>query len=276
MNRFSPPVVGPRAKKGYGPFLWAGVAFFAALGTPSVRVTAQPTHPIYLQYDGYVRNKDGTLTLSFGYFNMNTVDVAVPPGDANSFKPAPADRNQPVTFLKGRHRFACSMVVDKTFDGTLQWTVAFAGKTVTTTPKALDPLYELELNSQKRAIAGLDITAAPKNVCVNRTPTVTIVNPFGEVNTDAAPAAAHMSARLDQEAAINGVVEDDGLPRSGKLAVSWKKNSGPGEVTFSDAAAGLTRARFSAAGTYELELTATDGERSNSAKVIVAVADPPK
>ena len=27
---------------------------------------AQPTQPIYVQYDGFVRNKDGTFTLSFG------------------------------------------------------------------------------------------------------------------------------------------------------------------------------------------------------------------
>jgi hypothetical protein len=254
----------------------AGLLLIAALGTPAVRLTAQPTQPVYLQYDGYVRNKNGTLTLSFGYFNMNNVDVVVPPGDANGFAPGPADRNQPVTFRKGRHRFACSMVVDGTFNGKLQWAVTFAGKTITTTPKALDPLYELELNSQKRAVAGLDLAAAPKNVCVNRAPTVAVVNPFGEVNTEAAPAAARMSARIDQEVAVNGTVEDDGLPRNGKLAISWKKNSGPGDVTFSDAAAGLTRVKFSAAGTYELELTATDGEKTNAAKVIVAVSDAPK
>jgi hypothetical protein len=267
MKRSSRRIIGLRA---------AGVLLLVLLGTPAVRLTAQPTQPIYLQYDGYVRNKDGTLTLAFGYFNMNNVDIVVPAGDANSFNPGPADRNQPVTFLKGRHRFACSMVVDRTFDGKLQWTIKFAGKTVTTTPKALDPLYELELNSQKRAVAGLDLAAAPKNVCVNRTPTVTVVNPFGEVNSEAAPAAAHMNARVDQEVAVNGSVEDDGLPRNGKLAISWKKNSGPGDVTFSDAASAATRVKFSAAGSYELELTATDGERRNSAKVIVAVAEAPK
>jgi len=39
-------------------------------------------------------------------------------------------------------------------------------------------------------------------------------------------------------------VEDDGLPRGSKVASHWKKNSGPGEV----------------------ELSATDGEKSNSLK----------
>jgi len=159
---------------------------------------AQPTQPIYLQYDGFVRNANGTLTVSFGYYNMNNVDVTVPPGEANVFAPAPADRNQPITFVKGRHRFACSMVVDTTFDGKLQWTVKFAGRTETTTAKALNPLYELELNSQKKANAGLDVEHAPKNVCVNRPPTPEIVNPFGGPD-----ASTKLAAKVDQELAIN-------------------------------------------------------------------------
>ena len=228
---------------------------------------AQPTQPIYLQYDGFVRNPNGTLTLSFGYYNMNNVDVTVPPGEANLFAPAPADRNQPITFVKGRHRFACSMVVDKTFDGKLQWTVKFAGRTETTTAKALNPLYELELNSQKKANAGLDVENAPKNVCVNRPPTPEIVNPFGGPD-----ASTKLSAKVDQDLPINARVEDDGLPRGGKITAAWTKVSGPGNVTFSDAASAATRARFSAPGAYEIELTATDGEKSSTLKVTVSVS----
>ena len=237
-----------------------------ALVAVDATLAAQPTHPIYLQYDGFVRNKNGTLTLSFGYYNMNNVDVTVPPGDANLFSPAPADRNQPITFLKGRHRFACSMVVDGTFNGSLQWTVKFAGRTEITTAKALNPLYELELNSEKRAIAGLDAASAPKNVCVNRAPVVEIVNPFGGPD-----AGTNMAAKAGQDAMINGRIEDDGLPRGGKITSAWKKISGPGDVTFSDPASGPTRATFSAAGAYVIELSATDGEKANTLRVNVNV-----
>lgn len=238
------------------------------LATPAF---AQPTQPVYVQYDGFVHNADGTLTLSFGYFNMNNVDVAVPPGDANVFTPAPGDRNQPVTFLKGRHRFACSMVVDRNFDGTLQWTVKFAGKTQTTTPKPLDPLYQLELNSEKRAIQGLDVAAAPKNVCVNRPPTLHVLSgPFGETNPEGA--AVTLAARVDQELTINAQIDDDGLPRGGNVTTAWKKTSGPGDATFADASAGPTRVKFSVPGAYELELSATDGQRRSTLKVNVRVA----
>jgi len=234
----------------------------------AVVVHAQPTQPIYLQYDGYVHNKDGSYTISFGYFNMNNVDVTVPSGDANSFAPGPADRNQPLTFVKGRRRFACSMVVDKTFDGHLQWTVRFAGKTSTSTAKALDPLYELELNSEKRAIRGVE-SSAPRGVCVNRSPNLqVVVSPFE------APAIAdvEMQAKVGVELAINAQVEDDGLPRGGTVTTAWKKISGPGEVTFSSTTTGPTRAKFAAPGAYELELSASDGEKTNRLKVTVHVA----
>jgi hypothetical protein len=84
----------------------AARACIVALLLVSRPAAAQPTQPIYLQYDGYVHNADGTYTLSFGYFNMSNVDVTVPAGDGNSFTPGPADRNQAAKFLKGRHRFA--------------------------------------------------------------------------------------------------------------------------------------------------------------------------
>jgi hypothetical protein len=236
----------------------------------SVDVLAQPTQPIYVQYDGYVRNKDGGYVVSFGYFNLNNVDVAVPAGDANGFTPAPGDRNQPLVFLKGRHRFACAMVVDKSFDGKLQWTITFAGKTNTSTLKGLNPLYELELNSEKRALQGIDFATAPKNVCINRAPVVQIItSPFEAPSTS----LVELAGRVGQELAINAQVEDDGLPRGSKVASSWRKNSGPGEVTFSDASTAPVRVTFAAPGTYELELSATDGEKSNSLKVTVRVAD---
>jgi len=254
-------------------FLWAASLMLG--GLLAGNAAAQASQPIYLQYDGYVKNKDGTYTLSFGYFNQNHVDVRIEPGEANTFIPAPADRNQPVVFLKGRHRFACSIVVPSSFDGKLQWTVRFGGKTFTTTAKTLDPLYELELNSEKRATSGLDLSKAPKGVCVNRAPSIQVINPQADVNAGADTlAATSFATRLDQEVSLSGSVEDDGLPRESKLTVSWRKLSGPGTVTFGDPSQPVTRARFSAAGVYELALSATDTEHANEVKIKVTVNPP--
>jgi hypothetical protein len=228
-------------------------------------LSAQPIAPMYVQYDGFVKQPNGYV-LSFGYFNQNNVDVSVDPGDANRFAPSPADRNQPVRFVKGRHRFACVMVVDKPFDGRLQWTVKFAGRTSTTTAKALDPLYELELNSEKRVLAGLDLAGAARNVCVNRAPVAHVLSMLGEPETK-------LDARAGQPAAINGVVEDDGLPRGSTLAIAWKKISGAGDVTFSSPATGQTRATFSTPGSYVIELSVSDGEKQTAIRIDVAVAE---
>src|SRR5262245_58502758 len=208
----------------------ATVALLMAASLDTADALAQPTQPIFVQYDGFVRNKDGSLLISFGYYNMNNVDVTIPVGDANGFAPTPADRNQPIVFLKGRHRFACSMVVDKSFSGRLQWTIGFAGKTNVSTQKALDPLYELELNSEKRALLGLDLTKAAKNVCINRPPVVQVVtSPFEAPATG----SVELPGKVGQDLAINAQIEDDGLPRGSKATSNWRKNSGPGDVTFS-------------------------------------------
>lgn len=249
-----------------------GLAILVLVGSLASDGLAQASQPIYLQYDGYVKNKDGTFTLSFGYFNLNQVDVRIQPGSDNAFVPAAADRNQPVLFLKGRHRFACSLVLPADFDGKLQWMVRFAGKTFTTTAKTLDPLYELELASEKRATSGLDLAKAPKGVCVNRAPAIQVINPQADVNAGADTlAATSFATRLDQEVSLTGSVEDDGLPRESKLVVSWKKLTGPGTVTFGDPSQPVTRARFSAVGVYELELSGTDSEHTNALKIKVTV-----
>ena len=60
---------------------------------------------------------------------------------------------------------------------------------------------------------------------------------------------------------LDGTVADDGLPiPPGLVTMEWSKVSGPGTVSFLDAAAEDTDATFSGPGTYVLRLTAEDGE----------------
>lgn len=69
---------------------------------------------------------------------------------------------------------------------------------------------------------------------------------------------------------LTGIVEDDALPER-KLTAGWKAVDGPedGTVILEDPAAPTTVARFTAPGTYTLELTATDGASTSSKKVVV-------
>ena len=257
----------------------------ALLAALILRGDAQSSNqPIYLQYDGFVRNADAkTITLSFGYWNLNHADVKIEPGPDNGFLPGPADRQQPITLLEGRHRFACTIVVPDTFTGDLKWQVRYNGKTATSTEKVMNPLYELELSSGRRAMAGLDPKTAPKNVCANHAPTVSIgaagggggdaagVPDVGDDSVGAVVAAAPLTVILDQELTLPGQVQDDELPRNRTVTISWKKNSGPGNVTFTSTNTAASKARFSAAGVYELALSATDGDRSSETPVKVTV-----
>ena len=99
------------------------------------------------------RNADGSLTLAYGYHNVNRVDVTVERED-NAFLTGAADRDQPTVFLPGRQRFACVLVVPEAFDGRLQWRVRFAGHESVTTARVLDPLYALEEASARAGCRG--------------------------------------------------------------------------------------------------------------------------
>jgi RHS repeat-associated protein len=81
---------------------------------------------------------------------------------------------------------------------------------------------------------------------------------------------------LPSTANLLGVVSDDGLPLGGTLTTTWTLVSGPGSVTFGNAGQPVTTASFSAAGTYDLRLTANDSQLSSYADVILTVTAAPQ
>jgi hypothetical protein len=83
---------------------------------------------------------------------------------------------------------------------------------------------------------------------------------------DAGPAR---TASIDASVALDGSVIDDGKP--GPISASWLKVSGPGAVTFVNAAAIDATATFSAAGSYVLRLSATDGQFTSFDDVTIVV-----
>ena len=63
-------------------------------------------------------------------------------------------------------------------------------------------------------------------------------------------------------------------PDSDPLTYSWSKVSGPGSVTFADAGSSTTQASFSTAGSYDIRVTVSDGELSNTSSTTVTVVEP--
>ncbi|HET7295336.1 MAG TPA: hypothetical protein VFM88_23155, partial [Vicinamibacteria bacterium] len=73
-------------------------------------------------------------------------------------------------------------------------------------------------------------------------------------------------------ASLDGTVSDDGLPSPpGAMTTTWSLVSGPGTVSFGDGSAVDTSATFSAAGSYTLRLTASDGALTASDDVVIIV-----
>jgi parallel beta-helix repeat protein len=85
-----------------------------------------------------------------------------------------------------------------------------------------------------------------------------------------ASAGPDQTITLPSSAALSGSANDDGLP-SGSLSTGWSQVGGPGTVTFANPAALSTTASFSAAGSYVLRLTASDGALSGSDDISVTV-----
>jgi len=242
---------------------------FLLLGPLVGRVGAQRDQPIYPAYDGYLRNPDGSYTLSFAYFSHNAEAVTIPPGKNNAFAPDPADRQQTTTFLPGHHRFQCIMVVPADFDGKLLWTLTYAGTTTGTSQHMLQSNWNLVEGAEE--LRNIDYAKVVRGVCINRAPVVRILGAVGRGRGRGA--VPTLSTAISEELNLFGSVADEGLPRGATIKVIWKQLAGPGKVTFSNPDAARTRASFSAPGTYELELSASDSEFTSSARVNVAVRD---
>jgi hypothetical protein len=115
-------------------------------------------------------------------------------------------------------------------------------------------------------------------VTISAAVSITVANP-SPVNVApsiVAPAWANPNpVMLPNPASVGVTVSDDGLPNPpAALTYSWSKMSGPGTVMFSPngtAANATSTATFSAAGTYVLRVTVSDGNLSVTSDVTVTV-----
>ena len=250
--------------RSFSRILATGLAL-AAVAAPAMLVrldAGQTTTSLFPAYDGFVRNEDGSLLLTFAYFNHNRTTVTVPPGPDNRVLTGAPDRGQSVTFLPGHHRFQCVMVVDGDFDGVLRWHLAYGGESYLTSDSMLQYSWELDAASERRARRDIDPATAPRDVCLNRSPIVRVLG------------LAELTGTVGNGVKLFGSVRDEGLPRDTAVTASWRQTSGPGAVTFDDQDAARTLAFFSAPGTYTVELTGSDSVFKRSASVTVVIGQP--
>jgi RHS repeat-associated protein len=119
----------------------------------------------------------------------------------------------------------------------------------------------------------LRLTASDSELSGSSEITITVNGPNQPPTVNAGP---DQTAIVGAPASLHGEVSDDGLPTGVPLQATWSKMSGPGSVAFSNPHQAATAATFSAEGTYELRLTASDSELTSSDDVLVTVeAAPP-
>ena len=137
-------------------------------------------------------------------------------------------------------------------------TVSFgnASDVDTTASFSLAGSYVLRLSANDGALAASDDVSV--SVAAANSPPVVNAGP-------------DQAVEIAQGAALNGTVTDDGLPAPPALTTLWTKVSGPGTVSFGNAAAVDTAASFSALGSYVLRLTANDGALASSDDVTITV-----
>ncbi len=184
-------------------------------------------------YEGWEPNKDGTVTMYFGYFNRNYEEhVDIPIGPNNSFDPAPADRGQPTYFYVNRHKKGLAIVVPATTK-TLTWTLSRDGVHMNKVVGTVDPPYQIDATkddglpkapSTRVGDDGKPLNAGPRGVRFNwrkyRGPgTVTFSTSAGETKDDKAVTTAKFSEPgvywlqlIADDGTAGGVLDENGSP----------------------------------------------------------------
>lgn len=206
-------------------------------------------------FDGFYENSDGSITLSFGYSNLNREQtIEIPLGPNNFIEPKEYDGRQPTSFptvagsgptgaRRDRQRGVFTITVPGTFKGDVVWTLRHGGQTHKVPGRAKTGAYGLRWPMAMGSIPPLlrfkadgpsgrgpvGLESAPLQATVGTPLSVTIWTKDDSVR-DAE--TVQVKERGPARAAIN---------------VNWYKHTGPGPVTFTPPKSALT----------ELEGTAT-------------------
>ena len=217
----------------------------------SLRPSGQPVIPVY---DGWYANDDGSSSICFGYFNLNTEQsFDVPLGAANTLEPAEFDGGQPTHFdpvpdpeltSKYRHHWCVFTVqVPADFgDRRVVWTLNTQGEDLSV-PGHLLPAYVLE----ERTSPGRGAVAPVLRLAENGPEGYGRGGLNGEPRTVAVGTPLALTAWVDPGTWLG-----------------WTTHQGPGDVTFNTAevvvaeptGSGTTTATFAAPGEYLLRVQA--------------------
>lgn len=254
------------------PLLVAAIVLACAALLLAQQVQTGPRHDsgqsVTAAFEGWFRNRDGTFSILFGYFNRNArQELDIPLGAANRIEPGGPDRGQPTHFLTGRNWGVFTVTVPKDFGSTkLVWSLTANGAT-TQVPASLAELWELapfqDANGNTAPWIGFQETGPFVN------------GPRGASRSLTAAVGKPVALPLwvaDDASAIPGASR----PKTPAVTLFWSKFRGPGPVAFSNDrppaepaefaappetvfhAKAITTATFAEPGEYVLRVVAND------------------
>ncbi len=256
-----------RIRNGFGLLGALALVAVAAVDAP---VAAQGLAPVSSRgksvtpaFEGWYQNKDGTYSISFGYYNRNSDEILdIPVGPDNFISPGDQNQGQPTRFYTKRHWGVFVVKVPADFGSKqVTWTVKIRGETFAIAG-SLRPEWEIDA-LEGEAGSG------------NTPPTVS----FSETGpTGAGPAGitvGPLAAKVGAPLAITVWTVDDGnafgamasdARSTTPVSLAWFKHQGPGDVTFTPATVrltptggkGSTNAVFSAPGDYIVRVRVND------------------
>lgn len=194
-------------------------------------------------FDGWYENPDGSITLSFGYSNLNRDDVIeIPLGPDNFITPTEYDGRQPTSFppnapdptstaatgRRERERGAFTVTVPAGFKGDVVWTLRVRGQAFSVPGRARTGAYQLRWPMAMGSVPPL-LHFKPDGPAGR-----------GPTGLEAAPVQTRVGAVLPLTIWIadDSVREKDPVPIAVKgtpkaaMNVTWYKHSGPGPVSF--------------------------------------------
>ncbi len=218
-------------------------------------------------YEGWYENEDGTIAISFGYYNRNTQEVLeIPIGSANRIlgvSGGDANQGQPTRFETGRHWGVFTVNIPADSDDQPVWHLENQGKTFHI-PANLNSDYIID------AIVGDANGNFPPELRFQED------GPMG--HGPGGITLGPLQTKVGEPVSIDVWASDDGkisgvagmfMARPGfspPINVAWFKQQGPGDVIFSEpelrvpGAGGQanTEVTFNKAGDYLLRVRVTD------------------
>ncbi len=214
-------------------------------------------------FEGWYENPNGTLSLSFGYFNRNGEEILeIPIGPDNFIAPGDPDQGQPTHFQPRRHWgvFVAKVPAD------------YAGEQVVWTLKIRGETFSIPANLK----AEWKIDALEGEVGSGNTPPALRFDVGGpEGSGPGGVTGAPLKASVGHPLKLTVFARDDGEAsgsvrspgeKAEPVTLTWFKHRGPGDVTFGESeievkaagGEGVTTAMFSEPGDYILRVRAND------------------